>query len=252
MMKRYCVACNKECSRTTKGGKTPYCSKECVVIFREKNKVSEPLKCSKCGKDFLAKGYTLSNWRRTGRAYCSVTCGTTVQRATLAAAATHARTNPRFRAEASYRMRYNNPMWMPGNKEKMVASMKGRTFLSRGGNGQHTKHQLMLHLATGLPMEHAIETAAATGVLPSLPYHYKVDLAAPEVKLAIEVDGKSHRLRKWRFLDHRKTTVLNALGWQVLRFTNEQVERETTKCVKTILSTISRLTSTTTISRMGS
>jgi very-short-patch-repair endonuclease len=50
-----------------------------------------------------------------------------------------------------------------------------------------------------------------------------VDLASPEHQLAIEVDGHSHTLKKWKFLDARKTSVLNALGWKVLRFWNQQV-----------------------------
>ena len=43
------------------------------------------------------------------------------------------------------------------------------------------------------------------------------------MKIAVEVDGSSHRTKKWRFLDARKTEVLEALGWRVLRFTNEDV-----------------------------
>ncbi|WP_120010890.1 endonuclease domain-containing protein, partial [Teichococcus vastitatis] len=50
-----------------------------------------------------------------------------------------------------------------------------------------------------------------------------VDLASLEHQLAIEVDGHTHKQRKWRFLDARKTAVLNALGWRVIRFWNEQV-----------------------------
>ena len=81
----------------------------------------------------------------------------------------------------------------------------------------------MLAEALGLPTEHSIETAPVRGQFESLPNCYKVDLASPEHRLAIEVDGKTHRLKKWQFLDARKTAVLNALGWSVLRFTNEAV-----------------------------
>jgi very-short-patch-repair endonuclease len=72
-------------------------------------------------------------------------------------------------------------------------------------------------------MEYAIQTRPAVGKFESLPNCYKVDLASPEHKLAIEVDGKTHKLKRWKFLDRRKTAVLNFLGWKVLRFWNEEV-----------------------------
>ena len=75
-----------------------------------------------------------------------------------------------------------------------------------------------------------------------------MDLGIPEVRLAIEVDGKTHKSRKWRFLDRRKTAVLNFLGWTVLRFWNEEVDRDLERCVQMVTSTISRLRETTTTS----
>jgi very-short-patch-repair endonuclease len=95
-------------------------------------------------------------------------------------------------------------------------------------------------------MEYVIETKMVRGMLPSLPNSYKVDLADPSVKLAIEVDGASHKTRKWKFLDRRKTQVLEALGWFVLRFWNESVLEDTETVVAEIGSTISRLKGITT------
>ncbi|MFW6074554.1 MAG: endonuclease domain-containing protein [Chloroflexota bacterium] len=129
----------------------------------------------------------------------------------------------------------------PETKRKMVESLKGRTFLSRGGNGAPTTQQSALAKATGLPMEYPIRTAPVAGEFDSLPKCYKVDLADPDVRLAIEVDGKTHLLKKWRFLDDRKTAILNALGWQVLRFTNEEVDSDLNGCLKKIESTTSTL-----------
>ncbi|WP_407936366.1 endonuclease domain-containing protein [Longilinea arvoryzae] len=98
-------------------------------------------------------------------------------------------------------------------------------------------------------MEYVIATKKAQGLLPSLPPSYKVDLAIPEVRLAIEVDGKTHKLKKWKFLDQRKTAVLNQLGWTVLRFWNEEIDQDLNKCVQTVMSTISRLKGITTTSQ---
>jgi len=124
------------------------------------------------------------------------------------------------------RMRERNPMRSEEARRKMAASLAGRTFLARGGNGKLTRQQIALHEATGYPVEHVICTRPVWGRFPSLPNHYKVDLADPSRRLAIEVDGKTHRLKKWRFLDARKTEVLRALGWSVLRVKNEEVDAD--------------------------
>lgn len=126
----------------------------------------------------------------------------------------------------SARMKANNPMSNPAAVEKMRKSKQGQTFLSRGGNSTITEPQRILSEALGLPIEHPIVTAPVKGQFPSLPNCYKVDIADLDRKLAIEVDGKTHRLKRWKFLDARKTSVLNALGWSVLRFSNERVMQD--------------------------
>jgi hypothetical protein len=124
----------------------------------------------------------------------------------------------------------------------------GRTFLARGGNGTLTEPQRLLADALDLPMEYAILTSALKDQFPSLPPCYKVDIAEPKSKTTIEVDGKTHRLKRWRFLDARKTAVLNALGWSVLRFSNEEVLRNVQLVVDRVRGHItSKSTSTTTI-----
>jgi Protein of unknown function (DUF559) len=127
------------------------------------------------------------------------------------------------RPEVSERMKRNNPMSDPAVREKANQAKRGRTFLSRGGNGQPTVPQLRLAAKLGLPVEYPIPTKPVKGQFPSLPNCYKVDIADPAIKLAIEVDGRTHRLKKWKFLDRRKESVLRALGWSVLRFSNRQV-----------------------------
>lgn len=118
---------------------------------------------------------------------------------------------------------------------------RGRTFLSRGGNGKMTVPQEMIANRMRLPMEWVIPTRAVRGRFESLPDSYKVDLAVPSVRLAIEIDGKTHTTAKWRFLDRRKTAVLRALGWSVLRFWNEEVLTSPGTVAATIACMISRL-----------
>lgn len=49
------------------------------------------------------------------------------------------------------------------------------------------------------------------------PMHYKADLAHPEHRIVLEIDGPVHRPHSMRAVDQRKTDVLTALGWLVVR-----------------------------------
>lgn len=132
------------------------------------------------------------------------------------------RSNP----ESSARMKANNPMSRPEIVEKARAKLKGRTFLARGGNSKLTKQQLLVADSLGLPTEVAIVTREVRDNFESLPPCYKVDIASVPHRLAIEIDGNSHRMKKWKFLDKRKTAVLTALGWTVIRFWNDEVDND--------------------------
>jgi len=131
----------------------------------------------------------------------------------------------------------------PQTVEKMRKSLQGRTFLSRGGNSKITVPQQALLDALGWPkqcLEFPIKTNLAKDHFKSLPNCYKVDIGHPKSKTAIEVDGNSHRSKKWKFLDKRKTEILNFLGWKVLRFKNEEVMKDPSAVAKEIMSTISK------------
>ena len=130
--------------------------------------------------------------------------------------------------------------------EKMRQKLTGRPFpTQRGGNGHLTEPQKMLAERLGLPMEVAIPTKPVWGQFARVPNCYKVDLADLSVRLAIEVDGFSHNIKAIRLKDQLKTDVLQALGWSVLRFTNQQVTEDIETCVQTAQSTISKLRATT-------
>jgi hypothetical protein len=135
---------------------------------------------------------------------------------------------------ASARMKENNPTANPEWRKRMSALMSGRTFLARGGNGKLTPQQEAVANALGLPMEYAIPTTLVKAQFQSLPNSYKVDIADPSRMLAIEIDGATHNKKKWKFLDKRKTAVLNALGWSVLRFSNQRVDTDLEAVLKEI------------------
>lgn len=56
-------------------------------------------------------------------------------------------------------------------------------------------------------------------------YSIFVDLAFPEVKLAIEVDGNSHKEKKQQVIDKWKEKELFCRKWTLLRFTNQQIDQ---------------------------
>jgi hypothetical protein len=96
--------------------------------------------------------------------------------------------------------------------------------IRRGGNGQlRPLPQLaLLHaLGAGWVAEHAIATKKGhrNGIYPNA---YKVDIANPEMKLAIELDGGSHGTLERQAQDQKKVECLVQLGWRVLRISNEE------------------------------
>jgi len=52
---------------------------------------------------------------------------------------------------------------------------------------------------------------------------YRIDLAYPDVLVAVEVDGPHHRLPAVQARDRRRDAYLRSLGWEVLRFDEEVV-----------------------------
>jgi hypothetical protein len=69
----------------------------------------------------------------------------------------------------------------------------------------------------------------------------RIDLAYPEVKLAIEVDGwDSHRSRTAFDRDRARENDLVAEGWRVLRFTSRSEPSEIARLVAALLAELSR------------
>jgi hypothetical protein len=210
-----------------------HCSRECQKNGAHKTVTKN---CLQCGKEFTFRSSGKRN--NDKRRFCGNLCAAKwrmaqperVERAkeylprmwAASRAANKGRPNP----VASARMKANNPTANPEWRKRMSKLMSGRTFLARGGNGTLTPQQEAVANALGLPMEYAIPTQAVKHRFKSLPNCYKVDIADPARRLAIEIDGATHNTKKWRFLDKRKTEVLNALGWSVLRFSNQRVDSD--------------------------
>lgn len=116
----------------------------------------------------------------------------------------------------------SNPIYWPVTmlKARKASKKRGYAHLT-GGNGTGlTVPQALLQSRLGWKAEHCVGVRPRR---PGLPSHYKLDLAAPELKLAIEIDGQSHRTPEARRRDEKKTAYLVSQGWRVLRFRNDEV-----------------------------
>ncbi|MGE3809854.1 MAG: endonuclease domain-containing protein [Gemmataceae bacterium] len=101
---------------------------------------------------------------------------------------------------------------------------RGHSPRIRGGNGQLTKQQqaLLIVLGPKWTAEHSVPVPDYRRE--RLPKHLKIDLAHPGLRVALELDGHSHRSPQRRLQDSRKTLFLARNGWFVLRITNQRAE----------------------------
>ena len=63
---------------------------------------------------------------------------------------------------------------------------------------------------------------------------FVVDFACYEARLIIEVDGATHSTDTERAQDARRTMILRAMGYDILRFTNEEVFHNSDGVLETI------------------
>jgi hypothetical protein len=121
---------------------------------------------------------------------------------------------------------------------KRVVTLK-KTGVTGGSGRPPSESHKMLADALSLPIEYPVKSGLKRSLGFKAVYH--IDIANPDVKLAIEVDGKSHRYGLWPERDRKKTQVLNDLGWTVLRFTNEEIKDDLESCVQKVLDATSKI-----------
>lgn len=192
--------------------------------------------CKECGIPITLTGIKRLMAQRRGHGYCSNSHAHRF--AGRAQAEFMAAMNKR---DAPERMRRNNPMHMPGIREKMTATLHeiGHRPPFQGGNGKPLPAtQVALAEALGWPTEVPIKTGPKK---PGIPTCYKVDIANRDLMIAVEVDGGSHAATTRKVQDAKKETFLRGIGWTVLRFSNREVTADLAACVQTVLSTTSKL-----------
>jgi len=67
-----------------------------------------------------------------------------------------------------------------------------------------------------------------------------MDLACPELKIAIECDGLSHNSKQQKSRDRIKEQMLAEKGWLVMRFSNQEILEETGRVLRRIVNAVSQ------------
>jgi hypothetical protein len=122
--------------------------------------------------------------------------------------------------------KYKNPMFQESCRERVslqLREMKHRPPI-QGGNGRPLPEaQSMLLRALG--REWKAELVVLTHMPKHLgfPYCYKIDIGNAELKIGIEVDGRSHCSLKAQARDRKKDCFLETLGWKIYRVKNPAV-----------------------------
>lgn len=145
-----------------------------------------------------------------------------------------------------------NPMHDPEVVKRVSNTLRamGHRPAVRGGNGTgpteceslllaaleqadpHGKWVLGFAIACGASLPRGERRASG------LPTCFKPDITDPVRKIAIEVDGNSHKLKTRKEQDARKTAFLQSRGWSVFRAENADVKADATAVAARILTSI--------------
>jgi len=143
----------------------------------------------------------------------------------------------------------DNCMRSPTVRRKVSDALKaaGHAPPMRGGNGQLTLPQKMLLRCLGKEWVAEFTVPVPDHKAHALPKSLSIDIAHPQMMIAIELDGSSHRSPVRRLQDSRKTTYLAQKGWFVYRVTNQRAAElcSTCKSPATLLSTLTAFSPTT-------
>lgn len=141
-----------------------------------------------------------------------------------------------------------NPMESPETRAKVAEAMRQRgdpfTEESRGGNGRESPYEksLLLALTRLRPLWlWSLGYAVSLGKRQAgYPTNYKADIASVRYKIAVEVDGASHRNLSARVKDQKKDEKLRELGWFVLRCSNKEIMEDVRRTARRIVNTCIR------------
>lgn len=112
-------------------------------------------------------------------------------------------------------------------KKEFGWSATARKMRSNGGTDAelYLEHLLTINGVSGFEREYIIPVPGKKG-------RFSIDFANPVLKIAVELDGDSHKRRKDH--DEKRDAFLNDLGWEVIRFTNKELFFNPTTVIETI------------------
>lgn len=126
------------------------------------------------------------------------------------------------RQSAAMKTKSNTDRGIPRSGAMTKAEQQNLALrVKRGGKGQGPSPR-EVRLATALGM--SVHVVIRTGKPSPFPKHYTIDCACHLRKIAIEIDGPSHRVLHVQKSDRRKTRFLRSIGWHVFRVTNDMVD----------------------------
>lgn len=141
--------------------------------------------------------------------------------------------DPEFRKKKTEYMRTDNPVYKDGviekaNKSRLQHGKLPNNF--RYGNGKISEYEKLVFddlIANGFYYNYAINTKLARDAFPEKHYakSYKPDFTNIEKHICIEIDGNNHSLIKNKKLDEKKEECLQFLGFTIIRFTHDQIDK---------------------------
>lgn len=114
-------------------------------------------------------------------------------------------------------------------------------FCSKQCTGLWAIRHQHLHKPTSIEkaLNNALQSAAIVSIQEYPVSGFSIDLALPEHKIAIEVDGSYwHSLPEAIARDARKDAALKAAGWTVLRFSETAINTDVAACVTVVLANL--------------
>lgn len=195
-----------------------YCSAQCgdLGVLESAQKVV----CLNCSKHFAihwGRGFDDYLWDSEKNNFCSLSC------------------------LYDYLMRNKQVSFPPLGANHLIplALMAGMDETGSRGAGTRPQQLLFSRLSEAIPGSWMLEYSISTGLLqPGKPKYYRIDIANPDLLLAIECDGPSHETRKSQISDRVRDLVLSECGWKTLRFTYSQIESNIEKCIDEIAKAI--------------
>jgi len=190
------------------------------------------LKCNFCNKQLIwdeINRNQRSSYYRYKRVNCSSECAQKYK--CYISSITLTKTNKKY---ASERMKKNNPSFLEETLRKVrETKIKNNNLrkapVKQGGNGREIPFPVKM---LSEKINYQTNYIVKTGVRCYYPTHYKLELANPNLKIAIEIDGNSHYSRKEE--SEKKKNYLENLGWKVIRFKNIDILKNLEICANVV------------------